>query len=99
MKCIKKQIVCEYERLTDSSLETVKRVLEFIGQKVNSESEITNDRFWDYCNLVDEQGGIYPGENIFIGISDYIVKNTNGEFYPVNPDTFTEMYEIVDDDR
>ena len=34
--------------------------------------------------------------NMMIGQGDYIVQGTKGEFYPVKPDIFDQIYELED---
>lgn len=79
----KKPVIIEAMRFEDSS-ECVLELQEFIGTdtlRVSYKEPIP--RLW-----VDTlEGGLWATEG------DYIIKGTQGEFYPCKPDIFAEIYE------
>lgn len=95
MKYRKKPIVIEAIKLCEDN---IKKVLEFMGQKVELNCDIAFQRWEEYCNMVEEEGLIIhtlEGDMV-ASIGDYIIKGVNGEFYPCKPNIFEKTYEIVE---
>lgn len=98
MKYRKKPVAIEAVQLKDFSLETVRTVLEFMGQSVKNDFA-TQEKFYDYCYHLEEKGGmlIFTLEgDMFASLGDYIIKGVKGEFYPCKPDIFIETYETIE---
>jgi len=98
MKYRKLPVVIEAIVLKPSE-QSIKEVLNFIGQEVDSTScRMAEDRFSDYCNNKISEGSIIiktlEGQHI-ASFGDYIIKGVEGEFYPCKPDIFAKTYEPV----
>ena len=82
----KKPIVVEAIRF-DGTVEGVKAVDEFVGEKVTAS---TFGRPWKwYCYFETLEGTMCAGPG------DWIIKGVQGEFYPCKPDIFEATYEKV----
>jgi hypothetical protein len=53
------------------------------------ESAFTQDAM-GFCIIIDTDSGQHRAE-----IGDWVVKGTGGEFYPVKPERFAEIYEAA----
>jgi len=96
MKYRKKPVVIEAVKF-ENSQRSIREVLEFIGQKVDTNSNIATQRFEEYCRMVVAEGMIIStleGGHI-ASIGDMIIKGVQGEFYPCKPDIFEQTYEEV----
>jgi hypothetical protein len=93
----KKPVEIEAIRL-ESNASSIKKVLEFMGQEVNTKTEVASDKFYDYCTNSYKYGGIdiktLEGKHK-ASFADMIIKGVNGEFYPCKPDIFEKTYEEV----
>ena len=92
----KKPVVIEAIQLVGHRKD-IKEILEFMGQKVKIESQVCNDKFDDYVNIVRENGmtiQTLEGKHQ-ASIGDYIIKGVKGEFYPCKPDIFVMTYDEV----
>ena len=96
MKFRKKPVVIEAVHLTRGE-QSIAEVLRFIGQKVDLKSSIDQDKFTDYCYIVEREGlQIHTLEGVMTAnINDWIIKGVNGEFYPCKPDIFDKTYDVV----
>jgi hypothetical protein len=98
MKAMKKPIALDFIRLHHTDM-SVRDCLEFMGQKVNTDS-MTQNKFYDFCQSLDK--GIFlktmesDGETQLAKWGDCIMKGVKGEFYPIDYDVFTETYDIVE---
>lgn len=91
----KKQVVVNAIKLT-SDQATIKQVLEFMGQNVDTTFNSAIDAFESYCEIVRNIGlsiGTLDGV-MTASIGDYIIKGVDGEFYPCKPDIFLKTYDI-----
>ena len=99
MQYRKKPVVIEAVQLSDYRQSTIKNVLEFMGQSVNTDSMIASDRFDEYCRSLEHQGGILidtlEGREL-ASLGDWIIKGVKGEFYPCKPDIFELTYDAVE---
>lgn len=92
----KKPVVIEAIKLTGDR-QNVKEILEFMGQKVNTDSRIVCDKFDDYVEIVKKNGitiQTLEGKHQ-ASLGDYVIKGVKGEFYPCKPDIFEMTYEEV----
>lgn len=98
MKAIKKPVTIDYEQLqcTEKSL---KKVLKFMGQEVNTPCNMSKDKFTDYFNNCHSIGGLIiktlEGEHL-ASWEDYVIKGIKGEFYPCKPDIFKLTYDTLE---
>ncbi len=77
---------------------STKEVLEFMGQAVDTNHSVSQDKFYDYCNSVRTNGltiSTLEGE-MLASVGDYIIKGVKGELYPCKPDIFALTYAKVD---
>lgn len=100
MKYRKKPVIIEALQLEFSEI-GIRKILEFMGQKVLIATTIERDKFTDYCNIVREEGFKLKtlesdNETQIANFGDYIVKGIQGEFYPCKPDIFKQSYEEVE---
>jgi hypothetical protein len=80
-----------------------REVLQFMGQSVTTESSVSQEKFYDYCQQVKIDGlNVYTLEDGPDGrakhvasVGDFIIKGIQGEFYPCKPDVFEATYEAV----
>ena len=77
---------------------SIKKCLEFMGQKVNSSNYETDRRFDDYVMQVSLRG--FLEINTLEGPmkaseGDFIIRGINGEYYPCKPDIFKKTYEEI----
>ena len=97
MKYRKKPIVIEAIQL-QSTDRSIREVLEFMGQKVDTASASASGNFYKYCCSCREDNGLIiktlEGQHI-ASFGDYIIKGVQGEFYPCKPDIFAATYEEV----
>lgn len=81
----------------DGSMQSTKRVLNFVGQKVVINCSAASDAFSEYHTKCLREGLMIKtleGQHI-ASIGDYIIKGVKGEFYPCKPDIFNKTYEEV----
>ncbi|WP_018527494.1 hypothetical protein [Alkalispirochaeta alkalica] len=99
MKFRKKPVVIEAMQLLSSDA-SILQCLQFMGQRVNVETQADHDRFATYCDAVKEEGlKIETLEGTMTAtVGDWIIKGVSGEFYPCKPDIFDKTYEPVEDD-
>jgi hypothetical protein len=92
----KKPVVIEAVKLSITS-KSIRECLEFMGQKVNTKSQIASGKFEGYCWDVAKNGlQIKTLEGTMTAkVGDYIIKGVNGEFYPCKPNIFKKTYEKV----
>lgn len=97
----KKPVEIEAIRL-ESNASSIKKVLEFMGQEVNTKGLIASDKFYNYCASSYKYGGIdiktLEGKHK-ASFLDMIIKGVNGEFYPCKPDIFEATYSIGIDEE
>ena len=95
----KKPVIVEAVKSADYCHRGKKRCIEFLeGKVIDLSNPITDDKFYDYCNIVSDNGGITIHTlegNMLAKDGDYIIKGVNGEFYPCKPDVFEKTYETV----
>ena len=94
----KRPVVIQAVQWVGSNL---REVTEFIdGQKVETPTEISRHKWYDYEELIRREGLIIKtleGQHIAT-LNDFIIKGVRGEFYPCKPDIFRETYEEVNDE-
>lgn len=93
MRFIKKPVAIEAIQLQQDN---IFQVTEFIdGKKPNTMSDMAQDKWQDYVQLVRANEGItiktLEGE-MMADFGDYIIKGVKGEFYPCKPDIFKLTY-------
>ena len=95
----KKPVIVEAVKLDGLYPSKIKECIEFLeGKVIDLSNPITDDKFYDYCNIVSDNGGITIHTlegNMLEKDGDYIIKGVNGEFYPCKPDVFEKTYETV----
>lgn len=97
IKRYKKKPVVVEAILLEATPASVKKVLEFMGQKVDTQCNAASDAFERYCNSVFTTGmNIHTLEGILkASVGDYVIRGIGGEFYPCKPDIFMETYENI----
>lgn len=92
----KKPVEVEAIKLDNTPI-SIRKALEFQGQKVIMNSETTSNKFDKYCTFVNNYGMFIDTleGTMIASIGDYIIKGVNGEFYPCKPDIFKKTYEFV----
>ena len=96
----KKPVVIEARQLTKQS---IREIHEWVHGPVTLPHRLAQDRWDDYCGIVESKGMDIPtledGEDSrakhVASIGDYIIKGVKGEFYPCKPDIFEMTYEQV----
>lgn len=96
--CRKKPVVIEARQLTSQN---IYEVHEWVHGPVNIPHLLAQDRWDDYCKLVEAKGmniptledGVDGRAKHVASIGDYIIKGVKGEFYPCKPDIFEMTYE------
>lgn len=89
----KRPVVIEAIQL-DGSHQSIKAVLEFMGQHVAGD-DMAQKKFDDYVFMCNRNGmhiDTLEGGHI-ASVGDFIIKGVNGEFYPCKPDIFEKTYE------
>lgn len=97
---VKKPIVVTAVRW-DGTQASTKKVLELMGQTVDTKHYVSQEKFHDYCDIVAKEGIIIPTleGNMTATIGDYIIKGVKGEAYPCKPDIFEMIYNEVNPDE
>lgn len=93
----KKPVVIEAVQLKETK-SSLKEVLEFTGQRVDTHIKITSDKFDDFFDICLGYGGLRINTlegTMLANWCDWIIKGINGEFYPCKPDIFENTYERV----
>lgn len=82
----------------DGTGQSTREIILFMGQEIKNDF-ITQEKFYDYCNIVERDGiKIKTIEGTMTAsINDYIIKGVKGEFYPCKPDIFEATYELVEE--
>lgn len=95
----KKPVVVEAVQFDGLYPSKIKECVEFLeDHAIDLSNSYADDKFWDYCNIVEKEGGITIHTlegNMLAAKGDYIIKGINGEFYPCKPDIFEKTYERV----
>ena len=96
IKYMKKPVIVDAVQLK-SSESSIREVLVFIGQDINTNNDVSLSRFGEYCDIVRREGltlkTLESGKDTQIAdIDDYIIKGIQGEFYPCKPDIFKLTY-------
>jgi len=94
----KKPVVIEAIQLNKDE-ESIRKVLQFMGQIVDLKTTIDQEKFSNYCHYVNKRGltiHTLEGDEVAT-IGDYIIRGIAGEFYPCKPDIFEKTYEKVGD--
>ena len=98
----KKPVVIEAFHLVDLSYYTIKRALNFMGQRVETYRGVGIEQPFDkHVQMIWENNGITIPTlegNHLAKVGDYIIKGVQGEFYPCKPDIFKQTYEEVLED-
>lgn len=99
MRYRKKPVVVDAVQLQPSQ-KSIREVLEFMGQEINTSTRVASDKFYEYCNIVIADGlKINTLEGVITAsMGDYIIKGVQGEFYPCKPGIFNETYEKVEEE-
>lgn len=100
MRYRKKPIEIEAIQLTPNN---IKEIYEWIHGPVTTLNSLSQDRWDDYCNIVQKDGLNIPtledgsdGRAKHVAsIGDYIIRGIAGEFYPCKPDIFELTYEEI----
>ena len=96
-KYVKKPVLVEAVQLMETR-KSIRDCLVFMGQAVNTISDMECDKFDVYCNIVRSEGGIFiktlesDGDTQLASLGDYVIKGVSGEFYPCKPDIFKMTY-------
>lgn len=95
-KYIKKPCIIEAV-MWDGSIQSTREVLEFMGQTVNTNDKLSEEKFDDYVFICNKEGlKINTLEGVMLAsVGDYIIKGVHSEFYPCKPDIFSETYDFV----
>jgi hypothetical protein len=93
----KKPVEIEAIRL-ESNTPSIRKVLEFMGQPVETSLMVASDKFEMYCSSCFKLGGVtidtLEGKHL-ARFGDMVIKGVHGEFYPCKPDIFEKTYEEV----
>ena len=98
MKYRKLPVVIETELLEENQT-SLRKVLDFIGQEVDTTSDMAKQRWDEYFNMCLGSGGlvIHTLEGyVLASWGDYVIKGVKGEFYPCKPDVFKMTYESAE---
>ena len=85
------------------TIESTRKVLEFMGQNVVTNSNKSSDAFLDYhehclnfgLDVETLEDGDDKRAKHVANVGDFIIKGVNGEFYPCKPDIFHKTYDVV----
>lgn len=85
--CIVPEVLFDIVKLENYSY-SVKRVLEFLGENVDTKTEIGQEKFNEYCDGISVYGLFLDSFfhfNINIKSGDYICRDKNGSMYVYYP--------------
>lgn len=92
----KKPVVIEAIQLLGTR-KSIIDCMSFMNIKPNLSNPISDDKFDDYCRIVENEGmkiETLEGE-MTASVGDWIIKGIQGEFYPCKPEIFKLTYEEV----
>ena len=95
----KKPVVIEAVELKNDSA-SIKEAIEFLGQTVNLEHNMSQDYWETFVQKTREQKGLEIKTlegTMLANFGDFIIKGVQGEHYPCKPDIFEATYEKVED--
>ena len=104
----KKVVDLEFIQLKKDNIVSVMKFIDpsFEAPKygTTNRQSVSHDKFGDYIELVKRDGlalkTLESGEGTQIAsIGDYIMKGVKGEFYPVKPDIFPKLYDVIESDK
>ena len=90
----KKPVTIQAIRL-EATEASVKSVLAFMGETVDSSTSVAQGKFTDYVNEIVEKTGLSINtlEGVMTAsVGDYIIRGVKSEFYPCKPDIFDATY-------
>lgn len=75
-------------------LNSTKKVLEFMGQKVRITCNKSSDAFWDYHHHCLQHGieVTMDGGSVRACVGDIIIRE-DGKYFPLKPEAFEKLYE------
>jgi hypothetical protein len=93
---VKKPVTIESVKYLGTE-KSLREVMEFMGEKVETKDTISQHKFTEYYQIVSRDGLIIKTlEGQYVAsVGDYIIKGVKGEFYPCKPDIFDMTYDIV----
>lgn len=96
IKATKKPVTIECMEWV-GTIESTRKVLEFMGQNVVTNCNKSSDAFLEYHEYCLNFGltiETLEGD-MKASFGDFIIKGVSGEFYPCKPDIFHKTYDVV----